>query len=107
MSRRPAAISQRVAETDYGIAVTIVLAELDRLVDELRDELGGGGGVAWRSAQDHCRLRRAGEGDRSFRQSQVDAAVRFFAKVFGTEYAALLTKAAEVGGTAERKAAWA
>jgi hypothetical protein len=50
-------------------------------------------------------LRQAGEADRSFRQSQVDAAVRFCAKVFGREYAALLVKAAEVAGTAETKAA--
>jgi hypothetical protein len=39
-------------------------------------------------------LRHAGDADRSFRQSQVDAAVRFCAKVFGREYAALLGKAA-------------
>ena len=49
-------------------------------------------------------LRHAGEADRSFRQSQVDAAVRFCAKVFGREYAALLGKAAEVAGGAESKA---
>ena len=50
-------------------------------------------------------LRHAGEADRSFRQSQVDAAVRFCAKVFGREYAALLGKAAGVAGAAESKAA--
>jgi len=50
-------------------------------------------------------LRHAGDADRSFRQSQVDAAVRFCAKVFGREYAALLGKAAEVAGAAEKKAA--
>ncbi|HET9687763.1 MAG TPA: hypothetical protein VFP79_11365 [Pseudolabrys sp.] len=50
-------------------------------------------------------LRHAGDADRSFRQSQVDAAVRFCAKVFGREYAALLGKAAEVAGAAESKAA--
>jgi hypothetical protein len=50
-------------------------------------------------------LRHAAEPDRSFRQSQVDAAVRFCAKVFGREYAALLGKAAEVAGAAESKAA--
>jgi hypothetical protein len=48
-------------------------------------------------------LRHAGEADRSFRQSQVDAAARFCAKMFGPDYAALLTKAAEVAGSAERK----
>lgn len=52
-------------------------------------------------------LRRAGNADRRFRQSQVDAAVRFCAKVFGGDYAGLLTKAAEVAGAAERKAAQA
>jgi hypothetical protein len=208
----------RVAETEYGVAVTIVLAELERLVDELRDGLGGGGvavgallktiadcarglrteldlpvdstwGRALAAQRAHvaevlraeiesapgrvrgllrarpsgeiransildpdevaetealvafvgtCRsfanelainemtqrtfneiqynldtgtralldgLRHAGEVDRSFRQSQVDAAVRFCAKVFGAEYAALLTKAAEVASAAESKAA--
>jgi len=50
-------------------------------------------------------LRHAGPADRSFRQSQVDAAVRFCAKVFGRDYAALLVKAAEVAGSAETKAA--
>ena len=51
--------------------------------------------------------RHAGEADRRFRQSQVDAAVRFCAKVFGQEYASLLAKAAEVAANAagERKAA--
>ena len=41
-------------------------------------------------------LRSAGAADRPFRQSQVDAAVRFCVIVFGQEYASLLTKAAEV-----------
>jgi hypothetical protein len=50
-------------------------------------------------------LRHAEQADRSFRQSQVDAAVRFCAKVFGREYAALLGKAAEVAGDTEKKAA--
>jgi len=50
-------------------------------------------------------LRHAGDVDRSFRQSQVDAAVRLCAKIFGSDYAALLTKAAEVAGSAARKAA--
>jgi len=212
-------IAARVAESEYGVAVTVVLAELERLVDELRNELRGGRGVAvgallktihdcarglrteldlpvdstWGRALaaqrgqiadvlraeiesapgrvrrllrarpsseiradsvldpdevaetealvafvGTCRsfanelainemtqrtyneiqytldtgtralldgLRHAGEVDRSFRQSQVDAAVRFCAKVFGAEYAALLTKAAEVASVAERKAA--
>jgi len=50
-------------------------------------------------------LRHAGAADLSFRQSQLDAAVRFCAKVFGKDYAALLTKAAEVAATAERRSA--
>jgi hypothetical protein len=41
-------------------------------------------------------LRGASGGERPYRQSQVDAAVRFCAKVFGQEYASLLAKAAEV-----------
>ena len=41
-------------------------------------------------------LRVASGGERPFRQSQVDAAVRFCAKAFGHEYASLLAKAAEV-----------
>ena len=49
-------------------------------------------------------LRHAGDVDRSFRQSQLDAAVRFCAKVFGRDYAALLVKAAEVAGSTETKA---
>ena len=41
-------------------------------------------------------LRGADSTDRSFRQSQVDAAVRFCAHVFGQDYASVLIKAAEV-----------
>jgi hypothetical protein len=212
-------VAARVAETHYGVAVTIVLAELERLIGELRTDLRSGRGVAvgallktvhdtarglrteldlpadstWSrtlSAQraqiadllraeiesvpgrvrrilrarpsaeirpnsvldaddvaetealvgfvGNCRyfagelalnevtqrtfsamqqyldsstralldgLRHAGEADRSFRQSQVDAAVRFCAKVFGKDYAALLSKAAEVAASPDRKAA--
>lgn len=50
-------------------------------------------------------LRNSGEADRTFRQSQVDAAVQLCAKVFGKDYAAMLTKAAEAAATGERKAA--
>ena len=55
-------------------------------------------------------LRQAGEGERRFIQSQVDAAVGFCAKVFGPDYASVLAKAAEVAANAanaahERKAA--
>jgi hypothetical protein len=51
-------------------------------------------------------LRHTGEADRPFRQSQVDAAVRFCRTVFGADYAGLLAKAAEIAlqsGTVERK----
>jgi hypothetical protein len=50
-------------------------------------------------------LRVAGDSDRPFRQSQLDAAVRFCRKVFGEDYAALLLKARDVAVAAERKAA--
>jgi hypothetical protein len=50
-------------------------------------------------------VRHAGDADRSFRQSQVDAAVRLSAKVFGKDYAAMLEKAAEVAQASERKSA--
>jgi hypothetical protein len=50
-------------------------------------------------------LRAAVPTERAFRQSQVEAAVRFCARVFGKEYAALLTKAAEVASHAERHVA--
>jgi hypothetical protein len=49
-------------------------------------------------------VRHAGVADRSFRQSQVDAAVRLCAKVFGQEYASLVGKAAEVAGATEHQA---
>lgn len=208
----------RVAETPYGVAVTIVIADLERMVGELRDELRSGRGVAvsallktihdsarglrtelnmpqdstWgrslssirskisdvlraeiesvpgrvrqllrpRSSTEippnsmldpdevaevetlvefiaSCRyfagelavaemtqrsfkdlqqfldrgmpplldgVRHAGAGDRSFRQSQVDAAVRFCERVFGRDYAVMMSKAAEVAGAKDRKA---
>ena len=50
-------------------------------------------------------LRHAGEGDRSFRQSQVDAGRRFCGKVFGADYANTLGKAIEVAKGGERKLA--
>ena len=51
-------------------------------------------------------LRSASKAERPYRQSQVDAAVRFCAQIFGQEYAALLAKAAEVAThDTERKAA--
>ena len=44
-------------------------------------------------------LRSAGPADRKFRQSQVDAAVKLAAKLFGAEYASLLTKAAGIAAS--------
>jgi hypothetical protein len=49
-------------------------------------------------------LRSAGKVDRSYRQSQFDAAVRFCGKIFGAEYAETLIKAADVAVASERKA---
>ena len=43
--------------------------------------------------------------ERAFRQSQLNAAVRFCAKVFGQEYASLLAKAVDVASHSERKPA--
>jgi len=207
----------RVAETPYGVAVTIVLAELERQVNELRDDLRSGRGVAvgallktihdaarglrteldlpvdssWGRALSglrgqisdvlrteidsmpgrvrrllkprqtaeilanvqldpdemtetealvafvgNCRnfaselainemtqrsyadlrkylesathtlidgMRQGGPNGRVFRQTQVDCAVRLCATVFGRDYAAQLTKAAETAAAAERK----
>lgn len=50
-------------------------------------------------------LRVAGDQERSYRQSQVDAAVRFCGRVFGDEYASLIAKAAGVAAQSERAAA--
>jgi len=50
-------------------------------------------------------LRTAGDADRPFRMSQVEAAVRFSGRIFGPNYASLLAKAAEVAVQGERKAA--
>jgi hypothetical protein len=50
-------------------------------------------------------LRSAGDRDRAYRQSQIEAAVRFCAKIFGRDYAAVLSKAAEVAAGGERKTA--
>ncbi len=49
-------------------------------------------------------LRQAVPGERNFRQSQIDCAVRLCATVFGKEYALQLTKAAEAAGSADHKA---
>jgi hypothetical protein len=49
-------------------------------------------------------LRQAGATDRRFRQSQVDAARRFCAKIFGADYAVMLGRAAQVASAPERRA---
>lgn len=51
------------------------------------------------------RLRASPPGERSLRQSQVDAAVRFCAKLFGADFASTLAKAADVAAKGEAKAA--
>lgn len=53
-------------------------------------------------------LRQADDAERPFRQSQVDAAVRFCRTVFGADFAGSLAKAADVavhGATVERRSA--
>ena len=42
---------------------------------------------------------------RAFRQAQTDIAIRFCEVLFGHDYAALMTKAADVAASGERKAA--
>lgn len=51
------------------------------------------------------RLRASPPAERSLRQSQVDAAIRFCAKLVGPEYAGLLARAADVAAKDEQKAA--
>jgi hypothetical protein len=51
------------------------------------------------------RLRASPPAERSYRQSQVDAAVKFTAKLFGADYANLLAKAADMAARDEQKAA--
>jgi hypothetical protein len=71
-----------------------------RAISELRQYLDGGTHALLDA------LRAATQTERPYLQSQVDAAVRFCAKLIGQEYAALLAKAAEVAShEIERKAA--
>jgi hypothetical protein len=51
------------------------------------------------------RLRTAPAAERAYRQSQVDAAVKFCAKLFGADYASLLAKAADMAVKGEQKLA--
>jgi hypothetical protein len=50
-------------------------------------------------------LRAAGDHDRPYRRSQMDAAIKFCGKAFGQDYASLLMKAAEIAGHVDRSAA--
>jgi hypothetical protein len=50
------------------------------------------------------RLRASPSAERALRQSQVDAAIRFCAKLFGAEYAGLLARAADIAAKGEQKA---
>lgn len=50
-------------------------------------------------------LRNATGPERSYRLAQMEATIRFCAKLFGDEYATLLSRAADVAATTERKAA--
>ncbi len=50
-------------------------------------------------------LRTAEGPELAYRQAQMDAAIRFCGKLFGTEYANLLARAADVAATSERAAA--
>lgn len=47
-------------------------------------------------------LRAAGEQDRPYRKSQMDAAIKFCGKAFGQDYATLLVKAAEIAEHGDR-----
>ena len=76
-----------------------VLEMTQRTYSELEQYLDGG----TRALLDG--LQNAGAADRSFRQSQVDAAARFCGKVFGQDYAVLLDKAAATARVPERKTA--
>ena len=51
------------------------------------------------------RLRASPPAERAYRQSQVDAAVRFCGIVFGAQYAGLLAKAADIAARGEQKIA--
>jgi hypothetical protein len=50
-------------------------------------------------------LRNASDSTRQFRRAQCDAAIAFCSKVFGADYAAVLSKAADVAMNGERKVA--
>jgi hypothetical protein len=111
---RPGSVLDKIDVDDAEVLVEIVAAcrnyagELAasevtmRTYSELQQQLETGSRVLVDS------LRQAGEADGPFRQSQVDAAIRFCKILFGPDYAALIAKAAEVAvqaAPADRKVA--
>ncbi len=68
-----------------------------RTFQEIQQYLDGGTRALLES------LRAAGDHDRAYRKSQMAAAIRFCATIFGKDYAALLAKAAEQAENTERK----
>ncbi len=100
----PGEVAEAEALVEFVGACRLFAGELainemtQRTFAELQQYLDGG----MRALLDG--VRHAGSGDRSFRQSQVDTAVRLCSKVFGKDYAALLGKAAEVAAAPERRA---
>ena len=81
-------------------AAELAISETTRRVtSELQNHFDGGTQVLL------DRLRTSPPADRSFRQSQVDAAVKFSAILFGSDYANLLAKAADIAAKGEQKAA--
>lgn len=99
--------TDEVAETDAMIGVIascrhyageLAASEVTlRTFQEIQQYLDGGTRVLLEA------LRASGDHDRAFRKSQMDAAIRFCATIFGKDYAALLAKAAEQAGNTERK----
>ena len=69
-----------------------------RAVTEVQHYLDGGRAALLEG------LRNAGDRDRAYRQSQLDAAVRLCGRIFGADYAAVLSRAGEAAAS-ERKAA--
>jgi uncharacterized protein with PIN domain len=80
-------------------AAELALSESTRRVDsELQNFFDSGTQVLLDG------LRAASPAERAGRQSQIDAAVRLCGKLFGAEYAALLSKAADVARKGEARA---
>lgn len=100
----PADVAETEARIDLVRACRNYAGELaiNQVAPRILDELQAYFDTGVRTLFDS--LRGAGEAERRFRQSQVDAAIRLAGRLFGADYAALLAKAAVVAG-AERKAA--